>query len=175
MRNENGKTIIRNAYDKVEFLASSDMNFRPVNTATGPDGCLYIVDMYHGIIQESAWTREDSYLRPQILRKELEKNINRGRIYRLVHDGYKRGPQPQLLNAGNDQLVEYLSHPNGWWRDNAQKLLIVHNDQSVIPALQNLVSGKTGFWDKIAFWKDKSIGACKAACLMDIGRFKCFG
>jgi hypothetical protein len=53
--NTNGKVSLRNAYDKTEFLASNDLNFRPVNTTTGPDGCLYIVDMYHGIIQESEW------------------------------------------------------------------------------------------------------------------------
>ena len=66
--------ILKNAYDKREFLASTDMNFRPVNTATGPDGCLYIVDMYHGIIQESNWTRPDSYINPQIRRKHLDEH-----------------------------------------------------------------------------------------------------
>ncbi|MBZ5856601.1 DUF7133 domain-containing protein [Flavihumibacter profundi] len=150
---ENGEAILKNAYDKREFLASSDMNFRPVNTATGPDGCLYIVDMYHGIIQESAWTKPDSYIHPQIKRKQLDLNINRGRIYRLVHDGFKPGPKPQLLDASNEELVNYLSHPNGWWRDNAQKLLVIHNDQSVVPALKKLALGQRSLGEKLAFWK----------------------
>ena len=151
-----GEIILKNAYDKREFLASSDMNFRPVNTATGPDGCLYIVDMYHGIIQESAWTKPDSYINPQIRRKQLDKNINRGRIYRIVHDGYTPGPPPHLLDASGPDLVKALSHPNGWWRDNAQKLLIIRNDQSQVPALQSLALGKITFLEKMMFWRSNS-------------------
>jgi len=152
---DNGATILSNAYDKREFLASTDLNFRPINTATGPDGCLYIVDMYHGIIQESAWTQPDSYIHPQIKRKKLDLNINRGRIYRLVHDGYKPGPQPQLLNATNRQLVGYLSHTNGWWRDNAQKLLVIRADKKVVPLLKKIASNQQSFLEKIAFWEPK--------------------
>jgi glucose/arabinose dehydrogenase/mono/diheme cytochrome c family protein len=140
---KNGEIILRNAYNSAEFLTSSDMNFRPVNLYTGPDGCLYIVDMYHGIIQESNWTKQGSYLRPQIQRKNLDKNIGRGRIYRLVHDGYTPGPRPQLLEASSAQLVDDLSHPNGWWRDNAEELLVVRQDKSVVPALKQLVVGGT--------------------------------
>src|SRR3569833_2194898 len=132
--------FVKNAYDKAEFLTSSDMNFRPINTYTGPDGCLYIVDMYHGIIQESEWTKPDSYLRPHILRKNLDKNIGRGRIYRVVHDGYKPGPKPNLLKATNEELVKTLTNPNGWWRDNAQKLLVIHGDKAVAPQLEKLVT-----------------------------------
>jgi hypothetical protein len=139
--------------NKREFLASTDMNFRPINSATGPDGCLYIVDMYHGIIQESAWTKPDSYINPQIKRKNLDLNINRGRIYRLVHDGYKPGPAPHLLSASNEALIQYLSHPNGWWRDNAQKLLVIHADKSVVPALKKMVADQPSFLNKIFFWK----------------------
>ena len=149
----NGIVHLKNAYDKREFLASTDMNFRPVNTATGPDGCLYIVDMYHGIIQESAWTKPDSYIHPQIKRKKLDLNINRGRIYRVVHDGYKPGPTPQLLTASSQQLVGYLSHPNGWWRDNAQKLLVIHGDRSVVPALKKIATNERSIVEKLAFWK----------------------
>lgn len=138
--NKEGKRVVKNAYDKAEFLASTDMNFRPINTATGPDGCLYIVDMYHGIIQEGNWTGPKSYLRPQIQRLGLDKNINRGRIYRVVHESIPvNKTRPELLNASSHQLVEYLYHPNGWWRDNAQKLLIVRNDQSVVPELKKII------------------------------------
>jgi hypothetical protein len=150
---DSGAVILKNAYDQREFLASSDMNFRPVNSATGPDGCLYIVDMYHGIIQESNWTKPDSYIHPQIKRKQLDLNINRGRIYRLVHDGYQPGPRPQLLTASNSELVAALAHPNGWWRDNAQKLLVIHEDQSVVPALKKLATGEQSFGEKLAFWR----------------------
>jgi mono/diheme cytochrome c family protein len=148
-----GITYVKNAYDKREFIASTDMNFRPINTATGPDGCLYIVDMYHGIIQESEWTKPDSYIHSQILRKQLDKNINRGRIYRLVHDGYKPGPKPKMLEASNDELIAYLSHPNGWWRENAQRLLVLRGDLSVVPELKRIALHKTSIFEKLMFWK----------------------
>ena len=148
-----GITYVKNAYDKREFIASTDLNFRPINTATGPDGCLYIVDMYHGIIQESEWTKPDSYINPQILRKNLDKNINRGRIYRLVHDGLKPGPKPQMLKASNEELIGYLSHPNGWWRDNAQRLLVIHGDKSVVPELKRIALNQKTLTEKLTFWK----------------------
>lgn len=137
--NTNGKISLKNAYENEEFIASTDMNFRPVNSVTGPDGCVYIVDMYRGIIQEGNWTRKGTYLRNQIDQKKLDKNIGRGRIYRLVHDGFKRDKAvPNMLNLTSDKLVPYLSHPNGWWRDNAQKLIVVRGDKSVVPALKEL-------------------------------------
>lgn len=152
--NKDGVRMLKNAYDQAEFLASTDMNFRPVNLTTGPDGCLYVVDMYRGIIQEGSWTGPSSYLRPQILRLGLDKNIGRGRIYRIVHDAISPDTQkPNLLHAAATELVQYLSHPNGWWRDNAQKLLIVRNEQSIIPDLKKLALGKRSFWDKLLFWK----------------------
>ncbi len=151
---EDGKIVLKNAYDKQEFITSNDMNFRPVNTDTGPDGCLYIVDMYRGIIQESNWTKEGSFLRPVIVEHGLDKNIGRGRIYRLVHRDYKPGPRPHMLDETSDQLVKYLSHPNGWWRDNAQKLIILRGDKSVVPQLEDLAMGRKSFADKLLFWKD---------------------
>ena len=162
---EDGEIVLRNAYDSAEFLTSSDMNFRPVNTYTGPDGCMYIVDMYHGIIQESNWTRPDSYLRPQILRKRLDQNIGRGRIYRLVHDGYTPGPQPHLLDASGADLVSDLSNPNGWWRDNAQQLLVIREDDSVIPALKKLALGEQSFTDKWILWKSKPLPVTRVHAL----------
>ncbi len=137
----NGKTTLKNAYDKSEFIASSDMNFRPVNSYTGPDGDLYIVDMYRGIIQEGNWTKKGTFLRNKIDSLGLAKNIGRGRIYRIVHDGFKRGPKPNMLNEPTTKLLNYLGHPNGWWRDNAQKLIIIRGDKSVVPALRSIAIG----------------------------------
>ena len=139
--NTNGKIFLKNAYDKSEFIASTDLNFRPVNTITGPDGCMYIVDMYHGIIQESEWTKADSYLRPKIQQKGLQKNIGRGRIYRLVHDDYKPTKErPHMLEETSAQLVQHLNSMNGWWRDAAQKLLVIRNDKTVVPALKTMAA-----------------------------------
>jgi glucose/arabinose dehydrogenase/mono/diheme cytochrome c family protein len=141
--NQDGKITLKNAYNSKEFIASTDMNFRPVFTITGPDGCLYIVDMNRGIIQEREWVEPGSLIRSAILNRGLEKNIGHGRIYRLVHDGYKPGKQqPKMLNESTAKLVSYLAHPNGWWRDNAQKELVLRGDKSVVTTLKEIASGK---------------------------------
>lgn len=159
--NTNGKITLKNAYNKEEFMASTDMNFRPVNSVTGPDGCLYIVDMYRGIIQEGNWTKKGTYLRKQIDEKKFDKNIGRGRIYRLVYDGIKPDKNvPKMLDLTTDKLVPYLAHANGWWRDNAQKLIVVRADQSVVPALKAMALKGTSQLARIhALWTLKGLKA----------------
>ena len=141
--NKGGKITLENAYKNEEFIASTDMNFRVVNMYTGPDGCLYLVDMNRGIIQEGNWTGPNSYLRPQIKRLGLDKNIQHGRIYRMVYDGMEPGPKPRILDEPSKKLMGYLNHSNGWWRDNAQKELILRNDKSVIPVLKSIAAGQS--------------------------------
>ena len=132
---KDGITHLKNAYDKSEFIRSTDPNFRPVNLVTAPDGTLYIVDMYRGIIQEGNWVKEGSYLRKVVQQYQLDKNFGRGRIWRLVHEDFKPGPTPRLQKARASTLVKSLEHPNGWWRDTAQKLLVLHQDKKAAPAL----------------------------------------
>jgi glucose/arabinose dehydrogenase/mono/diheme cytochrome c family protein len=140
--NKEGKTYLENAYERKEFISSTDFFFRPVNLYTGPDGCLYIVDMNRGIIQESNWTPKGSFLRGKIEEYGLDKINQRGRIWRLVHDGYKPSEKPNMLDVPASSLVKYLDHPNGWWRDNAQKQIILLGDKSVVPALKLLATGQ---------------------------------
>ena len=94
---KNGELTGTNPYKEAEFLTSTDELFRPVNAYTGPDGCLYLVDMYHGILQHRVFLT--SYLRKQAEDRGLDKVIKHGRIYRIVHDGKKPGPKPQLAAA----------------------------------------------------------------------------
>lgn len=154
---EDGKRVLYNAYDKVEFMASTDLNFRPLMAKTGPDGALYIVDMYRGIIQESNWTREGSTLRPVIVRKELDKNIGKGRIYRIVHEDIEPDKKPELLGKKAADLLPHLGHPNGWYRNTAQKLIILKNDLTVVPELKNIARDNTSFFDGI-FNSSKDLG-----------------
>jgi mono/diheme cytochrome c family protein len=150
---KDGLTYLSNPYPKAEFLRSSDPNFRVINMNTAPDGTLYMVDMYRGIIQEGNWTKEGSFLRKAILRNGLEKNIGHGRIWRLTHKDFKPGPQPKLYDASSAQLVSYLDHPNGWWRDTAQKLLVLRNDASVKPALVKMASDNGNYLARMhALW-----------------------
>src|SRR5207248_5708926 len=52
--------------------------------------------------------------------------------------------QPRMLNETAAQLVTHLTHPNGWWRDMAQRLLVLKQDKSVVPALQTLARSTAG-------------------------------
>ena len=135
--NDDGtKIIARKAYDKREFLASTDERFRPVYLSSAPDGTLYVVDMYHGVIEHKAFITE--YLRDQMLSRNLDKELHRGRIWRVVHDTTARGPQPALSRATPQSLVAALSHPNGWWRDTAQRLLVERGAKPVASQLAQL-------------------------------------
>ena len=136
-----GKNYLRNAFQEGEFIRSIDPNFRVVNMNTAPDGTLYLVDMYRGIIQEGNWTRKGSYLRGVIQEYGLDKNVGRGRVYRLRHRDFQPGPQPRMYDESSAQLVKHLSHPNGWWRDTAQRLLILREDRSILPALRRMAQG----------------------------------
>ena len=138
---DGGMRVLTNAHEGSEFLRTKDANFRPINMYTAPDGTMYIVDMYRGIIQEGNWVRSGSYLRGVVQEYGLDRNIGRGRIYRLVHDDFKPGPRPRMLEESTAELVAHLSHANGWWRDTAQKLIVLRGDVGVVPALRALMSG----------------------------------
>jgi mono/diheme cytochrome c family protein len=124
----------RKAYERGEFLASTDERFRPVFLSNAPDGTLYIVDLYRGIIEHRLSLTV--YLRDYILSRKLDQPTGFGRIYRIVHDGTRRDTSLDMASASTPALVGMLSHPNGWRRDTAQQLLVERADKSVIPALQ---------------------------------------
>jgi mono/diheme cytochrome c family protein/glucose/arabinose dehydrogenase len=126
----------RKAYERGEFIASTDERFRPVYLSSAPDGTLYVVDLYRGIIQHRGYITE--YLRDQITSRSLEQPVGLGRIWRVVHETTRRGPNPSLTRAPTSALIAALSHPNGWWRDAAQQLLVQRNDRRAIPALTSL-------------------------------------
>ncbi len=163
VRDVDGRIEIASAYDGVEFLAAADMNFRPIWSATGPDGCLYLVDMYRGIIQEGNWVKEDSYLRPVVARLGLDKNIGRGRIWRIVAEGRTPGPAPRLLRAKTQDLVATLGHRNGWWRDTAQKLLVLRGDAAAVPSLRALLRAGAPLARVHALWTLEGLSALDRA------------
>ncbi len=133
---DNGRTLVaRKAYRQAEFLTSTDERFRPVYLSNAPDGTLYIVDIYRGVIQHHAYITE--YLRDQIASRALEQPIGLGRIYRIVHER-PRDRTALTATPAAAQLVSLLSRPNGWWRDTAQRLLMERGDRSVAPALVTL-------------------------------------
>jgi mono/diheme cytochrome c family protein len=136
-----GALIGRNAYEGTEFLTSTDERFRPVTLANGPDGALYIVDMYRGIIQHRIYVT--SYLRKQIESRDLDKGLHGGRIYRIVPENAPSAAErfaalPHLATADTAGLVAALASANGWTRDTAQRLLVEKRDPAATAALKTV-------------------------------------
>ncbi len=159
-----GLTQLKNAYPKSEFVRSTDPLFRPVSISNAPDGTLYLADMYTGIIQDAQFVGPNSYLRRKVDQYQLDKQHNWGRIWRITHEG--RRPDftpPRMYSETPAQLVAHLEHPNGWWRDTAQKLLVLRQDKSVAPALRTLARGSTNELARIhALWTLEGLGALDA-------------
>jgi putative membrane-bound dehydrogenase-like protein len=158
--NYHHKTYDDATWGKREFLASTDERFRPVNLYTGPDRCLYVVDMYHGILQHKAFLTMD-YLAKQITHRKLDKENLKGRVYRIVPtDKTVPRVKPNMLNESPAQWVPHLENPNGWWRDTAQRLLVQEQDKSVVPALEKLVTSSEHHLAKIhALWTLQGLDA----------------
>jgi len=158
-----GLTTLHNVYQdqKSEFLRSTDPLFRPVDLTTAPDGTLYVTDMYHGIIQEGEWTQKGSYLRTKIEQYQLDKVIGLGRIWRITHEDFPRDDtQPHMFDETPDQLVDHLTHPNGWWRDKAQQLLVLSGDRTIVPRLQQMARSDSNLLARFhALWTLEGLGA----------------
>lgn len=142
--------------DQVEFIASRDEWFRPVNMANGPDGALYLCDMYRAVIEH-----------PQFMpaelkeRSDLNDGIDRGRIYRIVPKGTKidKSVYTSLKNATPEQLVVALSSQNAWQRETAARLIFERQDSSLQPQLEQLVSsGKIEQARIHALWALEGLG-----------------
>ena len=160
-----GLTQLQNVYPGSEFIKSMDPLFRPTDVTTGPDGAIYIADMYRGMIEGAEWAKQGTYLRAKIQQYQLDKIVHHGRIWRLTHDGIPRDrTRPRMLNETAAQLVAHLSHPNGWWRDTAQQLLVLKQDKSVVPALRTLVRTSHDLLARFhALWTLEGLGALDAA------------
>jgi mono/diheme cytochrome c family protein/glucose/arabinose dehydrogenase len=140
LKEENGTITAANPNAKgVDFIASTDERFRPVNLYNGPDGCLYIADMYRGILEHRIYVT--TYLRHQILERGLDKGLGLGRIYRVIAEGKAPGPSPKLSKAPTADLIKAISHANGWWRDTAQRLLVEKHDPASVSPLRALALG----------------------------------
>lgn len=141
--------------EQAEFLRSAEQWFRPVNLMTGPEGALYVVDMYRAIIED--YSAIPRYLQ-QMYVDSLIAGADRGRIWRVVAgrpaagDGTPRArrgpggayPWVDLARCSAMELVAELEHPNAWRRKTAQRLLVERGDRTVAAALARMLhDGKT--------------------------------
>jgi putative membrane-bound dehydrogenase-like protein len=149
----------RPAREGVEFLASRDTWFRPVFASNGPDGALYIVDMYRKDIDHPAYV-------PEASRRlfDFTAGAARGRIYRVA--AASRPPARTAVNIAGAPvaaLVSNLEHPNAWWRETAQRRLIERREQTAAPRLRALAASGAEFGRLHALWTLDVLGALEDA------------
>lgn len=144
------------ARPKADFLASSDTWFRPSSLATGPDGGLYLADMYR------LWVEHPKFLPPEISAKlDWRAGEDRGRIYRIVP---KDSPITAFQPPNSDQdAVALLADPNGWRQSLGQRLLVEKNSKSVAHSVRELLQDSDDATCRLhAIWTLKGLDSLEA-------------
>jgi putative membrane-bound dehydrogenase-like protein len=125
------------AREKADFLASSDTWFRPASLATGPDGALYLADMYR------LWVEHPKFLPPEIAAKlDWRAGEDRGRIWKMYPEG--KSPKKYTPPRSPEEIVELLKDSNGWRRQLGQRLLVERQWNSLAVELRSVLSPGSG-------------------------------
>jgi putative membrane-bound dehydrogenase-like protein len=117
-----------------EFLAATDNWFRPVQVRTGPDGALWVVDMYRFVVEHPRWIPPE-----RLANLDTRAGAERGRIYRIVPEKASLRAVPHLDKLPVRDLVAILESPNGVQRDMAQQELVRRQDKDAVSLLRRLV------------------------------------
>jgi putative membrane-bound dehydrogenase-like protein len=146
-----------------EFLASTDIWFRPVNFANAPDGNLYIADFYREYIEEPISIPESIKKKVRI---DFYRGGDRGRIYCIAPENPRRtgNLKPNLGQASTADLVQTLAHANGWHRRTAQRLLLERQNAETVPLLKDLAeTGESPLARLHALWTLDGLDALEPA------------
>lgn len=100
-----------------EFLASRDDWFRPVDLQNGPDGALYVVDMYRAVIEHPEWVPDELKKRP-----DTWLGNDKGRIYRIRPKNPRTPPRVAFAKFQSEPGAS-LGNDNGWFRITEARLL----------------------------------------------------
>jgi putative membrane-bound dehydrogenase-like protein len=153
------------AFEGKEFLASPDDWFRPVSLAHGPDGALYVVDMYREVIEHP------QFMTPEYkARANLTAGKDKGRIWRIVPEKFRREPKASALGKlKTTDLVQLLTHPNSWQRTTAQRLILERQDQAAVPALRTMTSSDHPLARIQAAWLLEAYGVLEEKLILNMG------
>jgi len=152
---ENGPTYTARRHDKnCEFLASTDIWFRPVFLCPGPEGAIYVADFYREVIETPLSLPED------IKKKYNLESRSRGRIWRIVPDSFpaKPGKAAALSKTASADLVPLLDSANAWQRLTAQRLLIERNTADAVPTVRKLTQAGSAHTRLHALWTLEGLG-----------------
>ncbi|MEO5802422.1 MAG: neutral/alkaline non-lysosomal ceramidase N-terminal domain-containing protein [Verrucomicrobiota bacterium] len=118
-----------------EFLTSTDNWFRPVETRTGPDGALWIVDMYRFVIEHPKWIPAE-----RLAKLDVRAGDDKGRIFRVYPKNAKLGPLQDLTKIKTAKLVAALETSNGTERDLIHRELFQRADRNAIEPLKKIAA-----------------------------------
>jgi len=121
--------------EKSEFLASADNWFRPTTVRTGPDGALYVADMYRLVLEHPEWISPEMQAR-----LDLRAGQDKGRIYRIAPESRSPRAIPNLAALKGAPLAAAMDSPSGWQRDVVQRLLLERRDPETGGWLKPLLS-----------------------------------
>ena len=147
--------VARRAHEGVEFLASTDAWFRPVNFSVGPDGAIYMVDYYRQVVEHPEWMATHTHQSPDLYRGD-----DRGRIYRISPETPLPWPGAiRLAQASVEELVQRLASPNIWWRRTAQRLLVGRGSTAAVEPLRMLFASSQSAVARLhALWTLDGLG-----------------
>lgn len=120
---------------RFDFFASEDRWCRPVMARTGPDGALWVADMYRYMIEHPEWLPPEG--KAELL-PHYRLGDDRGRIYRIVPSNQPRGDAWSAFNNDTPALVAALDSSSDWRRDKAQQMLVARRDASASPLIAQL-------------------------------------
>jgi putative membrane-bound dehydrogenase-like protein len=123
--------------EKSEFLASTDNWFRPVQVRTGPDGALWVVDMYRFVIEHPRWITPE-----RLAQLDIRAGADRGRIYRVYAKDRPPRKAPVVKNLKGQELAWALASPNGTLRDLVHRELLERNDPQTPTVLRQIALGR---------------------------------
>ncbi len=122
---------------KLDFFASEDRWCRPVLVREGPDGAVWIADMYRAMIEHPQFL-------PPAGREEMlphyRRGDDRGRLYRVSRVEMPAFRPVRLDNVSTYDLVTMLGAPSGWRRDKAHQVLLWRADRAALDPLQAMVA-----------------------------------
>ncbi len=148
-----------------DFFASEDRWCRPVMIRTGPDGSLWIADMYRYMIEHPEWLPNEG--KAELL-PHYRLGENHGRIYRVVSatDGVRE--PVQLAGRSLEQLVAAMDSSNDWQRDKVQQMLIWQADAAAAQPLIELYRGSARPQARVqALWTLAGLDALEPALLIE--------
>jgi hypothetical protein len=145
-----------------EFLASADNWSRFTSVRPGPDGALYVVDMYRLVIEHPTWIPAAWQ---QVL-GDLRAGDQMGRIYRVVRKGGGLRPVARLDHADARALAEALASPSGVVRDLAQQQLAWRRPDGAVAAVSAVAQNSPRPEARAqAWWTLRQLGALDAAAV----------